>query len=302
MKRQRLVVISDYQTPPGEPNIEEAFGSRAEYDAWMNSPLSPETDSSLASDLLSGVEKTTLSRGLRMMMVLMERPFFALTNQRTKPISYRSPDGSITVDVELGPDGMATIYDADVLMFLIDTLATMPANAGRTVVMKGSDYFRAVGSKAGGGQYKLLEGALNRLRTTRVTTNAQPDGKPGAAVTFTWIERAEHRGRGWEIAVPAWLAEGARSSAILNISPSYFALRGLSRSLYLIARKHVGSQDILFQIRSSTLWAKLGSGDDLAHFRHKLKGLVKGNQIPGYLLIYEDGPDGKLTISRRSIY
>ena len=51
----------------------------------------------------------------------MERPFFSLSKgRRLKPIEYRSPDGSIWIDVLPHPRfGMATIWDADILIWAI---------------------------------------------------------------------------------------------------------------------------------------------------------------------------------------
>lgn len=61
-------------------------------------------------------------------------------------------------------------------------------------------------------------------------------------VIFIWFEAAEHFGKNWPITVQNWIVEGARSSAVLKIPASYFDLRGLSRGIYLVARKHVRQQ------------------------------------------------------------
>jgi plasmid replication initiation protein len=57
----------------------------------------------------------------------MERPFFSLAKRkRLKPIEYVSPDGTIYVKVFATPEfGMATIWDADVLIWASSTLNNM---------------------------------------------------------------------------------------------------------------------------------------------------------------------------------
>ena len=58
---------------------------------------------------------------------VMERPFFSLQKRkRLKPIEYRSPGGEAWVKVEAMPAyGMATIWDADILIWAASTLNRM---------------------------------------------------------------------------------------------------------------------------------------------------------------------------------
>ena len=64
---------------------------------------------------------------LRDQREVMERPFFSLQKRkRLKPIEYRSPDGEAWVRVQAIPDyGMATIWDADILIWAASTLNRM---------------------------------------------------------------------------------------------------------------------------------------------------------------------------------
>jgi hypothetical protein len=239
---------------------------------------------------------------LRQLMVLMERPFFALGKRRVDPLEYLSPDSTIQIRVQPGPDGMATIYDADVIMFLVNQLTEAQSGAGGTVIVKGGAYLRAVGSRTGGDQYALLAKTIQRLLTTHVTTNARPDGKPGPVRTFAWIEKAIRQGNDWHITVSGWLAEGARSKFVLDICPEYFDLGGFDRFLYLAARKHVGRErGKVFPIKVTTLWGKSGSGSKLFKFRHEIKSIATKNQLPEYWLEWKDEPshDGLLLIRRK---
>jgi plasmid replication initiation protein len=58
---------------------------------------------------------------------MMERPFFSLAkSKRLKPIDYTSPDRKTWVHVSANPVyGMATIWDADILIYCASILNDM---------------------------------------------------------------------------------------------------------------------------------------------------------------------------------
>lgn len=240
--------------------------------------------------------------GLRQLMVLMERPFFALGKQRLEPIEYSSRDQKVKLSVRPGPGGVATIWDADLLMFLVDHLAQAPIESDRSLLLKGSAYFEAVGLKRDGDQYRRLAATIERLRTTTVTTNLGLDGKPGPVRTFAWINEAVRCDRDWKITVSDWVAERARSKFMLNISPDYFGLGGFDRFLYLTARKQVGREPgKVFAIKVSKLWERSGSASEIVKFRYKIKRAANKNELPEYWLEWKDDAsrDGLLLIQYR---
>ena len=79
---------------------------------------------------------------LRDQREMMERPFFSLAkSKRVKPIDYKSPDGKLWVHVSGNPDyGMATIWDADILIYCASVLADM---ARRGLNQQCVEFFRA---------------------------------------------------------------------------------------------------------------------------------------------------------------
>lgn len=246
--------------------------------------------------------KLVRRRHLRQLMVLMERPFFALAKRRAEPIEYSSRGQRVKVSVRPGPGGMATIWDADLMMFLVDQLARAPSGGGGTVVMKGSAYFDAIGLKRDGDQYRRLATSIERLKATTVTTNARIDGKPGASQTFAWIDKAIRQGSDWQIAVSDWVAERARSKFVLNVCPEYFDLGGVERFLYLTARKQVGREHgKVFPIKLSKLWERSGSAGEVSKFRYKVKLIATEDQLPEYRLEWKGDAsrDGLLLMTRR---
>ena len=81
---------------------------------------------------------------------MMERPFFSLAkSKRLKPIDYISPDGEVWVKVLPHQDyGMATIWDADVLIWAASVLAEMQKRRAneipRTLNFQPFDLLRAI--------------------------------------------------------------------------------------------------------------------------------------------------------------
>jgi plasmid replication initiation protein len=88
---------------------------------------------------------------LRDQREMMERPFFSLAkSKRVKPIDYTSPDGKLWVHVSANPDyGMATIWDADILIYCASVLADMARRGANDIPRKlhvmPYDLLRAIG-------------------------------------------------------------------------------------------------------------------------------------------------------------
>src|SRR5215831_13844995 len=103
----------------------------------------------------------------------MERPFFSLAkSKRVTPILYQA--GATQVQVYAVPEhGMATIWDADVLIW-----APSQILAAQDRGLPTSRFFRftpyqlliAIGRATGNREYHLLKGALTRLQSTVIRT------------------------------------------------------------------------------------------------------------------------------------
>ena len=61
---------------------------------------------------------------------MMERPFFSISKRkRNKPIQYTTPDGKLYIKVSANPThGMATIWDADILIWCISRIVQQRDN------------------------------------------------------------------------------------------------------------------------------------------------------------------------------
>ena len=232
----------------------------------------------------------------------MERPFFALgKRKRTKPIEYVSPNGRIFVNVYPNPEfGMATIWDADILIWAASTLHDMRRKGineiPRTLNFQPYDVLKTINRPTGGHQYRLLRSALSRLQATTIQTNIR--AKRGKQFRqFSWIEgytdlidETTEESRGMSVTLSDWFYEGVMmEGGVLAIDPVYFTITGgRERWLYRVARKHAGGAgEEGFAITLKTLFQKSGAEGTFRRFKYEIQRIVKENDIPQFSLSLE---------------
>jgi plasmid replication initiation protein len=161
--------------------------------------------------------------------------------------------GAIWISVEAVPEhGMATIWDADVLIWAASQL-TQARDDGRSVsrmiATTPHEILAFLGRGTGRDNYERLKAALDRLQSTTVATSIRQQHQRRRH-RFSWItewrELADGDGRalGIELILPEWLYAGVLDSGlVLTIDRAYFGLTGgLERWLYRLVRKHGGHQ------------------------------------------------------------
>jgi len=228
----------------------------------------------------------------------MERPFFALTKRkRLKPIEYISADGKTWIKVSGIPEhGIATIWDADILIWAASTLNAMREKGcndlPRTLHFHPYDLLRAIGRGTSGTEYKRLQEALDRLQTTAIKTSIRTEKRKRGA-SFGWLDSWDFheadesdKAKGMHLTLSNWIYEGIiNEGGILAIHPDYFRLTGgLERALYRIARKHAGKQPQGFTCSIETLHAKTGSDSTPKKFAHMLRQIITRDELPEYHL------------------
>lgn len=242
---------------------------------------------------------------LRDQMEMMERPFFSLAKRRRqKPIEYVSPDGSVFVNVFPNQEfGMATIWDADVLIWAASTLCEMKRkglnDVPRTIHFQPYDLLQTICRPTGGRQYMLLREALARLQATTVVTNIRAS-KGKKHRQFSWIEswtdlidEASGQSKGMSVTLAEWFYEGVlMEGGVLSIDPLYFSITGgRERWLYRVARKHAGGAgENGFAISLNTLFEKSGAEGGFRRFKFEMLKIVRENAIPQVDLRLE-GPE-----------
>ena len=252
---------------------------------------------------------------LRDQREMMERPFFSLAkSKRAKPIDYTSPDGQVRVHVSANPDyGMATIWDADILIYCASVLADMARRGVNDVPRKlhimPYDLLRAIGRPTTGRAYELLGQALDRLVSTTIKTNIRAENRREA--TFSWldgwtqlVDEKTERSRGMTLELSNWFWEGVMmKGGVLSIDHAYFDITGgRERWLYRVARKHAGGAgEGGFTISMPVLFEKSGAEGQYRRFKFEMLKLAEKDDLPGYALSIETAKDGEPMLRMRRV-
>jgi plasmid replication initiation protein len=227
---------------------------------------------------------------------LMERPFFSLAKTpRTKPILYKTADVEVQV-LGMPEHGMATIWDADVLIWAASQIVAAENNGLTTSrFFRFTPYhlLRAIGRPTGNRQYVLLKAALARLQSTVIATTIR--NGPHWRRQFSWINEWEElttdagRVEGMEFVLPEWFYNSVVDrSLVLTIDPAYFRLTGgIERWLYRVARKHAGHQRHGWLFEIAHLHVKSGSLARVSDFALDLRRITARQPLPGYRLQIE---------------
>lgn len=246
---------------------------------------------------------------------MMERPFFSISKRkRNKSIHYESPDGKLWIKVNANPThGMATIWDADILIWCISRIMAQK-DAGKNEVRPiihttPYELLRGIARSTGGQDYVELMKAIRRLRTTEVETNIRAGKR--RYIAFHYLGDIEGDGEGPEdpeqlksltLRVPDWLLEGIMGGQVLTLDREYFLLTGgIERAIYRVARKHAGSQPKGWVCKMETLHTKTGSESPFKKFTFRLREMCRSDQLPRYAMKEmktQDGSPAVLFIDR----
>lgn len=225
---------------------------------------------------------------------LMAWPFFSLAkSKRVRPIDFRMGETWIMVEATL-EHGMATIWDADVLIWAASQLVEA-RDAGRPtsrlIAATPHEILAFTERGTGKASYDRLKAALDRLQSTTIATSIRQSDRRRRH-RFSWInewkERLDDHGRplGIEMVLPDWFyASVMEQMLILTIDRAYFSLTGgLERWLYRIVRKHGGRQKGGWSFDIAHLHLKSGALSPVKRFAFEIRGIVARQSLPGYVL------------------
>jgi plasmid replication initiation protein len=242
---------------------------------------------------------------------LMTYPFFSLSkSHRVTPIDFRM--GQVAIRVEATVEhGMATIWDADVLIWAASQLVEARDKGLRTsqlITATPYEILTFIRRGTSARDYHRLKAALDRLQSTTVaTTLRQPTERRMHRFSWVneWKERADAYGRplGIELIIPDWLYASVLNNAlVLTIDRAYFQLSGgLERWLYRIVRKHAGHQPGGWCFEVSHLHLKSGSLSPLKRFAFELRHITRRQPLPGFRLAMEVSPFGRQLLTFRPV-
>lgn len=230
----------------------------------------------------------------------MEHPMFSLSKKPDRQVRRYEHNGC-SVTIKPGADGLATIWDKDILIYAISQLVE-GMNKGRvpdrTLRLRAYDLLVSTNRYTGGRDYDLLAAAFNRLKGTVINTDIETNGvrqRAGFGLIDNWkiIERSPANGRmvAVEITLNQWLYNAVLAREVLTLDRDYFRLDGgLERRLYEIARKHCGHQS-RWTVSMELLHKKSGSQAILWKFREMLKRVATSDALPGYRIDYDAQSD-----------
>ena len=178
-------------------------------------------------------------------------------------IRYNLKDGY--VEVKAGPDGMATIWDYDIVLMLISHLTESmnrhkkghSAMPSRVFTMHVSDMLRFSQRGDGGGQSGRIESALDRLKGTVIKSVVSRavhksklimrEVKSESLISGYRVLSVTGSGRldRVEIEAPNWIySQVTRSpkSTVLTVGADYFLIESaIGRFIYRLARRAAGN-------------------------------------------------------------
>ena len=174
----------------------------------------------------------------------MEHPIFNLSKKPDRRIRHYEHNGN-TVAIKPGADGLATIWDKDILIYLVSQIVE-GLNKGREDVRNRKvrfrvyDYLVSTNRPVGGEHYKRLEAGLDRLKGTTIKTNVAAGGAHiehafGLLDDWRIVERSptDERMIGVEVTLSEWLHNAVVAREVLTLNRDYFRLGGaLERRLY----------------------------------------------------------------------
>ena len=217
---------------------------------------------------------------------LQTRNLFSLSKKpRHEPIVHKIvQDGEVlTVTVtNTSGGGIATVFDQDVLLFLISALVR-EYDETRVVSNRpefaAGDYYKFKGvKKYAGTQSKQLYDAIHRLQNTFVEYTRESSRKQ--VVRFNWISYFDavtnadkSRIIKYQLEVPQTIIQSVIAHRVLTLDHSYFSLTSpIARFLYLYARKAVGRK-VSFKESIKSVYEKSAAQESLRKFTHQLKKL-----------------------------
>ncbi|MDP2244718.1 replication initiator protein A [Pseudomonas sp.] len=235
-------------------------------------------------------------------------------------IHYKLADGYI--EVKAGPEGMASIWDYDIVLMLISHLTEsmnrykrgQGAKPGRFFSPHASDILRFCQRGDGGKQASGIELALDRLKGTSIKSvrhRTSHNGKgiirevKGESLISSYLvlsHTASGRVDRVQIEAPHWIYRqvvDSRGPLVLTVNQTYFSINSsVVRFIYRLARRAAGKSIAKWGFK--TIYERSGL-TCFKEFCRILRRLIKTDSLPDYHLREDTGLSGpQLIITHRN--
>jgi plasmid replication initiation protein len=230
----------------------------------------------------------------------MEHPMFSLSKKPDHKVRRYEHNG-VHITIKPGSDGLATIWDKDVLLYCISKLVAAlnegRQDVSRAVRLTAYDLLVTTNRTTGGRSYEELRAAFERLRGTSIMTDITTNGirqRRGFGLIDNWEivdKAASGRMLAVEIMLNQWLYNSIVAREVLTLNRDYFRLSGgLERRLYELGRKHCGQQP-KWTVSLELLHKKSGSTGPVKRFREMVKKVAMRDGLPDYRVRYDGETD-----------
>lgn len=226
-------------------------------------------------------------------------------------IRYELSDGY--VEVKAGPDGMASVWDYDIVLMIVSHMTEAMnryrdgkgERPGRTFKPHVTDILKFARRGDGTRQLAEIEAALDRLKGTTIKSVRERKGANGKMVREVEAEGLISRykvlsrtdtGRisAVEIEAPQWVYQeivDGKQPDVLSVHPDYFLIApGIGRFVYRLARRAAGRGAAKWSFR--TIYERSGSTGEFKNFSRHLRKIIAANDLPEYDLREEAGQSG----------
>ena len=251
----------------------------------------------------------------------MDVALFRMSKQQSRAgetILYETSDGY--VEVTAGPDGMASVWDYDIVLMFISHLTEAMnlyksgrgAMPSRFFTPHVSDILQFCQRGDGGNQAKTIESALARLKGTTINSVRQFRSRTNKSITYevkseslisgylVTSKTVSGRADRVEIEAPNWIYNGiidSKGSAVLTINQDYFLIHSaIGRFIYRLARRTAGNDIAKWGFK--TIYERSGL-TNFREFCRILRRLIRANNLPDYYLSEEAGQAGPQLIMNR---
>lgn len=231
---------------------------------------------------------------------IMAYPFFGLDRKPSMtPIIYETDQ--IKIEVRPSHDGLATIYDKEVILYVASLVAQRVTNGEPTTQdfqFTAHDFFNATATNLGGRSYARMDAMLTRLQGTQIRTNIETGGE-GEAGAFSWLSeyqlsyaqgtKGDKRLRAVRVRLCNWLYRAiVNNLEFLKYSTDYFDLGPVERRLYEVALAACPEGGTL-EIDVADLRHQVGYKSTINRFRIELKRISDGQTIPDFTMALTNG-------------
>lgn len=237
---------------------------------------------------------------------IMSYPYYSLSKVKsTEPRTFHGKDADgVPFLIEVTPNpkfGIQTIYDYDIVLYCTSHISQAFKDGltpSRTIRVSRNHLLLSIGRDNGGGDYKDLDKAFERLKSTTIknTKLKNTNGRKNGYELFSLIEHVKYvpDTKEYEITICNVLYDSIMEKQLLALSSDYFQITsGIERKLYMIFRKHAGNQPSGYWMNFDLLYRKSGSTDNARKFKSNIKKfIINKNNLPEYYLTLEKNLDG----------